>query len=109
VVTENARVLAMVSALGAGDLTRCGQLLRDGHASLRDDFEVSVREIDLLVEVATKQPAVFGARLTGGGFGGSIVALATPSAAHEAAQAVADTYRRETGRDATILLPVPAG
>jgi galactokinase len=105
VVTENARVLEMVSALGAGDLTRCGHLLREGHASLRDDFEVSVPEIDLLVEVATKQPGVFGARLTGGGFGGSIVALATPSAAHGAAQAASDAYRRQTGRKATILLP----
>jgi galactokinase len=103
VVTENARVLDAVAALRAGDLAGLGALLAAGHASLRDDFEVSVPEIDLLVELASATEGVLGARLTGGGFGGSIVVLATRHAAAHAGAAIADRYRRATGRTATVL------
>src|SRR5439155_1307793 len=75
VVGENERVLAAVAALEAGDLVRLGALLDASHASLRDDYEVSTPEVDQLVEVARAQPETLGARLTGGGFGGAIVAL----------------------------------
>ncbi|MFL5454523.1 MAG: galactokinase [Myxococcales bacterium] len=76
VVTEDARVIDTVAALRAGDLRRAGGLFDESHASLRDDFEVSLPEIDRLVEIARQASGVYGARLTGGGFGGSIVALA---------------------------------
>jgi galactokinase len=76
VVTENARVLAAVAALRAGDLPVVGRLFYESHASQRDDYEVSVPEIDRLVELARVEADVFGARLTGGGFGGAIVVLA---------------------------------
>src|SRR5689334_15748651 len=76
VVTENARVLEAVGALEADDAERLGALLVRSHASLRDDYEVSSPELDLLVDLATADPDVWGARLTGGGFGGSIVAAA---------------------------------
>jgi len=74
VVTENARVLAGVEALAAGDAARFGRLMTGSHASQRDDYAVSIPEIDALVGAALRHGAL-GARLTGGGFGGSIVAL----------------------------------
>jgi len=72
--TENARVHGVVDALRTGDLTRVGELFREGHESLRVDFEVSTPELDRLVELAYETGA-YAARMTGGGFGGSIVAL----------------------------------
>ena len=78
VVTENARVLAAVEALRVGDLTGAGALMGASHASLRDDFEVSTPELDGLVDRLTATPGVYGARLTGAGFGGCVVALAAP-------------------------------
>ena len=71
VVTENARVLDTADALRRGDVGRAGELFLASHASMRDDFEVSVPEVDALVAEAAATPGVFGARLTGGGFGGS--------------------------------------
>lgn len=72
VVTESARVTDAAAALSAGDLTRFGQLLVESHQSLREDFEVSVRELDAIVEQA-KTCGALGARMTGGGFGGSAI------------------------------------
>lgn len=103
VVTENARVLDAVAALRAGDLPRLGRLLAAAHASLRDDFEVSVPEIDTLVTIAGETEGVFGARLTGGGFGGSIVVLAAREQAAAAGAAIATRYQAATGRSATVL------
>jgi galactokinase len=76
VVTENARVLAAVEALRVGDVAAVGRLMDASHASLRDDFEVSTPVVDGLVDRLTATPGVYGARLTGAGFGGSVVALA---------------------------------
>ncbi|HLL53520.1 MAG TPA: galactokinase [Myxococcaceae bacterium] len=105
VVTENARVLAAVEALRRGDLPGLGALLDASHASQRDDYEVSVPEIDLLVELSRAEPAVYGARLTGGGFGGSIVALAKAGAGAEVARRVAERYAERSGRKPTVLVP----
>ena len=106
VLTETRRVLDAVAALQANDLARRGTLLRDAHRSLADDFEVSTPEIELLVSLADGRKDVFGARLTGGGFGGSVLLLAARGAARAAAEAVAGDYRARTGRVATVLLPV---
>src|SRR5204863_3915322 len=73
VVTENQRVLDAVGALKAGDLELLGELFDASHASQRDDYGVSIVEVDFLVTLAQNHDAVYGARLTGGGFGGSIV------------------------------------
>jgi galactokinase len=109
VVTENARVHDTVAALAAGDLTRAGELFLQSHASMRDDFEVSVPEIDRLVALATEHDEVFGARLTGGGFGGSIVALTRRGTARAVAEAVVERYRTLEGKDAaSVLVPVAA-
>jgi galactokinase len=76
VITENARVAAAVEAIASGDAAGLGSIINAGHASLRDDFEVSIPLIDQLVAAAQSDPDVFGARLTGGGFGGSVLVLA---------------------------------
>lgn len=78
VVTENRRVDDFAAALKHGDLTGAGALMVESHQSLRDDFEVSTRRVDTLVDHLQATPGVYGARLTGAGFGGCVVALAAP-------------------------------
>jgi galactokinase len=78
VVTENARVQAFAGALQAGDLRRCGALMAESHQSLKVDFDVSTCRLDELVAELVATPGVFGARLTGAGFGGCVVALTRP-------------------------------
>jgi galactokinase len=75
VVPENARPVETADALQAGDLARAGQLMNDSHFSLRDLYEVSCEELDLVTEIARRQPSCLGARMTGAGFGGCAVAL----------------------------------
>ena len=96
-----------MAAFRAGDLDAVGALLSSSHASMRDDFEVSVPEIDLLVTIAERQPGVFGARLTGGGFGGSIVALAPRDSARQSADLINAEYARQSGRTSSVLVPAP--
>ena len=105
VVTENARVLATVDAMRAGNVEQMGRLFSESHASMRDDYAVSVDEIDLLVSLAEANPDVIGARLTGGGFGGSIVALAKAGVAGDVARWVGGEYARRSGRTPTVLVP----
>ncbi|MCU9998623.1 galactokinase [[Pasteurella] aerogenes] len=98
IVTENARVLAAVEALQQGDLTRLGELMYQSHASMRDDFEITVPEIDYLVELAEVAIGKSGgARMTGGGFGGCIVALAPVEKVVAVRQIIADNYQKTTG------------
>ncbi len=93
VVTENARVLAAEAALRADDLEALGAVFAAGHASLRDDFEVSVPELDTLVELA-QQAGASAARMTGGGFGGAIVVLVPAARAEGLAEEVLEGYAR---------------
>ncbi|MFA5162747.1 MAG: galactokinase [Elusimicrobiales bacterium] len=104
VLTENERVLQAVRAMEKGDMETLGELFRRSHVSMRDDYEVSVPEIDLLVDIASRQPGVYGARMTGGGFGGSIVALARPGTGAAAAEETAREYGRKTPHTATVLV-----
>jgi galactokinase len=103
VQTENDRVRAFVEALERGDLEACGVLLLQSHASLRDDYEVSVPETDLLVELASAAGA-YGARIVGGGFGGSVLALTDAARADELAATVAKAYEAQTGRAGDTLV-----
>jgi galactokinase len=80
VVTENARTLAAVDALRAGDLVTMGKLMSASHVSLRDDYQVSCEELDVAVDIATAQAGVYGSRMTGGGFGGCTVTLVDDAA-----------------------------
>jgi galactokinase len=100
VVTENGRVREAVAALGAQDDARLGSLLSASHRSLRDDYEVSTPELDQLVELATAAGAL-GARLVGGGFGGSIIALAQRGRAKDLAARVLQTY--ESGQLVAVV------
>jgi galactokinase len=105
VITEDERVLAAVDALRAGDLARLGALFYASHASMRDDFEVSTPEIDLLVDLASADPDVFGARLTGGGFGGAVVILARAGHGQQVGDRLAATYAQRSGQKPTLLVP----
>ena len=96
----------MADALRAGDLETSGRLLAEGHASLRDDYQVSTPEIDALVDIAAAESGGFGARLTGGGFGGSIVALTAKGQARDAAGRIIEAYHARTGATAAVLMPV---
>ena len=105
VVTENDRVLAAVAAMRAGDLARLSDLFYASHASMRDDYQVSIPEIDLIVDLAHADPAIYGARLTGGGFGGSVVMLAHAALGYSAAERIARTYAARSGCQPRILVP----
>jgi galactokinase len=105
VVTENQRVLDTVAVLKSGKLDGLGDLLAASHRSMRDDYQVSVGEIDLLVELADANPDVVGARLTGGGFGGSIIALTPAGKAASAGRAIVAEYRARTGQNGRLLVP----
>ena len=108
VITEDERVLEAVDALERADLPRLGELFRLSHESMRDDFEVSVPDVDLLVELAQADDAVSGARMTGGGFGGSVVILARRGQGRAAGERVAREYAARSGRTPSVLVP-PAG
>ena len=103
--TENQRVRDFAAALERDDLVAAGQLLLASHASLRDDYEVSIPELDQLVELA-QEAGARGARMLGGGFGGSILALTDTGHADALATDVTAAYRERTGRDVASLVAV---
>jgi len=100
---ENRRVRAAVAALLAGDVAKLGCLLNEAHASARDDYEISCPELESLVRAARAVEGVAGARLTGAGWGGCIVALVHREAVPTFEAEVADQYQAETGRKAAIF------
>ena len=104
VITEDNRVLAAVDAFRTGDLIHFGRLMREAHISFREDFEASCREIDILVELADRQPSCFGARLTGGGFGGCTVNLVAADQAEAFTEAMRAGYKQATNIDAEIYI-----
>ena len=111
VVTENARTVAAAGALAASDVGRVGALMYESHQSLRDDFEVSCPELDSLVEIAREIGAgdgVYGARMTGGGFGGCAVMLVRGDRVAMITDALAREYRRRQGRVVTSFVSRPA-
>lgn len=108
VVTENARVLQGVAALKAGNLEEFGRLVTASHESLRDDYEVSCPELDLLVELAMQVPGVLGSRMTGAGFGGCTIALVPEPSLPEFEEHVCAAYQRRTGLQAEVYAFRPA-
>ncbi|HEY2434402.1 MAG TPA: galactokinase [Vicinamibacterales bacterium] len=102
VVTENERVLHAAEALTRGDLRAFGALMDASHASMRDDYEISTPSIDALVDAARACHGVYGARLTGGGFGGCVVALVDAPAVASVAEQIRGGYATTTGRVADI-------
>lgn len=108
VVTENERTLRAAQALGAGDLTEMGRLMAASHKSLRDDYEVSCAELDILVDVASAISGVRGSRMTGGGFGGCTVNLVDREALSNFHEIVAHKYRQSTGLEPHIYTSAAA-
>lgn len=104
IVSENARVIAAAAALEGGDLQTFGKLMGASHRSLRDDYEVSCAELDLMVELAGKAAGVYGARMTGGGFGGCTINLVAVESVAEFAREVAMGYEQATGRKPEIYV-----
>lgn len=109
IVSENGRVTAAVEALRSGNVDRVGELMNASHASLRDDFEVSSRELDIMSDICRLQPEILGSRMTGGGFGGCTISIAR-GGAHlgMAARKIAEEYRRQTGIEPAIYRCHPA-
>jgi galactokinase len=104
VITENARTLSATEALKADDLHSFGNLMIASHNSLRDDFEVSCPELDLLVEIALSVKGVYGARLTGAGFGGCMVAFVEQKAVDDLISAINEQYSQVSGRQANVYI-----
>jgi len=104
VIGENVRVERCVVALEADDLAGAGALLNQSHASLRDDYAVSCRELDIMVAAAQALPGVYGARMTGAGFGGCTVNLVARNQADQAATDLAASYKAQTGIEAHIYV-----
>lgn len=109
VLTENARTVEAASALEKGDLQRMGELMAESHASMRDDFEITVPQIDTLVEIVKATIGnKGGVRMTGGGFGGCIVALVPEELVDTVQQAVAREYEAKTGIKETFYVCKPS-
>lgn len=108
VVTENARVLEARAAMFAGDAQALGRLMAASHRSLRDDYEVSSPALDTMVEITSAQPGVYGARMTGAGFGGCAVALVAADRVGEIVPAVEAAYRQQTQQSPSIYVCQPA-
>lgn len=105
VITENARTLEAADALSSGDLQRMGELMAASHASMRDDFEITVAPIDQLVEIVKAEIGPRGGvRMTGGGFGGCIVALMPTDLVDQVKAAVAQQYEAQTGIKETFYV-----
>lgn len=108
VLSENQRVLDAVKALKKGDAVRLGLLMNESHASMRDDFEISREEIDQMVAIAQSQPGCYGARMTGGGFGGCAVALVAEDQVEKFREEVISEYHEKTELKAKVYLSLAA-
>lgn len=108
IITENGRVLAAREALLADDLEQFGTLMIEAHRSMRDDFEASCVEVDALVEIAARQPGCFGARITGGGFGGCTVNIVSEDMAEQFVVEVQREYAAVTGIEAECFICAPS-
>lgn len=103
-VKENQRTIQAVAALRAGDITRFGQLMNQSHISLRDDYEVSCEEIDILVDLAWALPGVIGSRITGGGFGGCTVSIVKNEAVDTFTESIGQAYKEKVGHEAEFYI-----
>jgi galactokinase len=104
VITENARTLKAAEALERGDRETLGELMHESHESLRTDYEVSCRELDLMVEIASRHDGVLGARMTGGGFGGCTINIVRNDELRSFAKTVGEEYRAATGSDPNVYV-----
>ncbi len=106
VITENARTLAARDAMQVGDAARLGRLMYESHVSMRDDFEITTPALDALVEISRGHTGCFGARMTGGGFGGCGVALVRADAVEDFVAYVVPRYQQATGNQPQVYVSV---
>ena len=106
VISEDERTQASIASLNAGDVAEFGRLMNASHDSLRDDYEVSCKELDVLVDIARSQDGVLGARMTGGGFGGCTVNLVAAEAVDAFVDAVSSQYQQKTGLTPDVYISV---
>jgi galactokinase len=104
IVTEDQRVLDAIETLRAGDVVKLGQLLDASHVSMRDDFEITNEALNIMVTIARRQPGCYGARMTGGGFGGCAIALVDAGEAENFALTVAHDYKAETNLNPSVYV-----
>jgi galactokinase len=104
VISENVRVLDAVKALRENNLTAIGSLMAESHRSLRDDFEVSCRELDVMVDLARKCEGIVGARMTGGGFGGCTINLVETAQVEAFGESMSASYKKTTGKTPEIYV-----
>jgi galactokinase len=104
VVAEIGRPVAMAAALREGDLVQAGRLMKESHLSLRDLYEVSCEELDLVTALARRQPSCYGARMTGAGFGGCTVNLVHADALDSFGEQVIEAYRARAGLPAEMYV-----
>ncbi len=108
IITEDERVLASIDALEQNDLSRFGKLMNASHDSLRDDYQVSCRELDVMVEIARSLPGTLGARMTGGGFGGCTVNLVESNSVDAFCAQIQRQYHEATGLDPSVYVAIPS-
>ena len=101
-VSENLRTVMAADALKKGDAEAFGRLMKESHVSLRDDYEVSCEELDFLAETAWEMPFVYGARMTGGGFGGCTVNILQRGSEGEFAAQIKDAYKKKFGTECAV-------
>ena len=104
IITDDQRVLDAMQAMQTNDVVRFGNLLNEGHASLRDDFEVTNEALNQIVEAAQMQPSCYGARMTGGGFGGCAIALVDAGKVDAFVDSVGKAYRKKSGLEPQIYV-----
>lgn len=107
VILENDRVLRAVASLKKGDVASFGMLMNESHNSLRDDYEVTCTELDVMVDEARKIDGVLGSRMTGAGFGGCTVSIVRADAVDEFIQKVGSNYKEKTGIEASFYVTEP--
>jgi galactokinase len=108
VIGEIIRTLLMYKALTEGDLMLARELIAGSHASLRDDYEVSCEELDIMSELASEHPACYGARMMGGGFGGCAVGLVQTDAVEDFLEYIGPRYAEKTRRNPAFYVCLPS-
>jgi galactokinase len=108
IVSENRRVELFVSAASKGNLERMGELFCESHRSMRHDYEITCEEVDFLVDAAVGIPGCYGARMTGGGFGGCTVNLLRPDAVEEFEESITTRYRERYGITPAMIRCAPS-
>ena len=109
IITENVRTLCAAECLKKNDFEKFGKLMDESHRSMRDDYEISAKELDIMVEIANSCAGVLGARMTGGGFGGSTVNLVKREFLEAFTETITTEYRKRTSIEPTILISAAAG